>query len=319
MKILLNQKFGLGNQLFQYAAGLFFADKYEAKLEIIREHKEAAASFGHPRPCLLENFQITIPVRERTLFDRVMRSQSDVALRALHPVRRLVGAHSHDPAFAIVGDFQPSLPFPPGTRSLYLNGLFQVYQYAQSMEPRLRRDFAFREEATGQNMATLQQIRAAECPVSLHVRRGDYTVEWQGKNLLPMSYYDDAIRAIYEIHPNPTFFVFSDDIAGARESLGQLKNAVYVDHNTELTAHEDLRLMSACRHHILANSTFSWWGAWLNPDREKVVLVPEPWHTDPHPHMIPPEWRRISRVAPSGKTYLNEVHLRSMLQTSASQ
>jgi hypothetical protein len=300
MKILLNQKFGLGNQLFQYAAGLYFAKKYDAELEIIREHEEIAASYGHPRPFLLSNFEISTPVRERNLFDRLLRSKSGVADRVMAPLRRVMGAHSHDPYFAIVGDFQSSLSLPAFTRTLYLNGHFQARQYAQSMESQLRSELRFREPPSGKNLAILSQIRDCECPVSLHVRRGDYTVGWRGQNLLPMSYYNHAIRAIRDMHPNAAFFVFSDDIPGAREALGQLERTVFVDHNTEDTAHEDLRLISACRHHILANSTFSWWGAWLNPKPEKIVLVPDPWHrTDPHPHLISPAWRRIPALPPT--------------------
>jgi hypothetical protein len=295
MKILLNQKFGLGNQLFQYAAGIYFARKYNATLEIIREREEIAASIGHPRPFLLSNFCISTPVRDRTFLDRLLRSTSRPITVVAAPVRRIYGAYSHDPKRLNIGDFQSTLPLAVGTRRLYLNGLFQAYQYAQNVEQQLRSELAFREPPTGKNRETLSRIRDCECPVSLHVRRGDYTVAWDGRNLLPMTFYDYAIAAIREILPNPTFFVFSDEIASARENLPKLERAVIVDHNTEDTAHEDLRLMSACRHNIIANSSFSWWGAWLNPNPDKVVLAPDPWHSDPHPDIIPPGWRRIQR------------------------
>jgi hypothetical protein len=300
MKILLNEKGGLGNQLFQYAAGLYFARKYGATLEIIRHPQQWASSFAHPRPFLLSNFRISATVRDRTLLDRLLRSNSRMIALPAAPVRRLFGADSHDPWHLIRGDFQPSLPLPPGTRRLYLNGLFHAYQYARNVEQQLRSEFAFRDSPSGKNLETLSEIQACECPVSLHVRRGDYTVFWDGRNLLPMSYYDIAIVAIREVNPNSTFFVFSDDIASARENLPKLERMVFVDHNTEDTAHEDLRLMSACRHHITANSTLSWWGAWLNPNPEKVVVVPDPWMvTDPHADLIPPTWRRIQWQAPA--------------------
>lgn len=301
MKFLLNQRFGLGNQLFQYAAGLYFAEKYGALLEIIREQEQTAVSHGRPRPFLLGNFRISTPVRQRTFLDRLLRSESRPIAVMAAPVRRLLGAYSHDPHFLIIGDFQPSLPLAAGTRLIYLNGHFQAYQYAQSVEQRLRSELTFREPPSGKNLETLNQIQNCECPVSLHVRRGDYAVFWKGRNLLPMTYYDNAIAAICEIHPRPTFFVFSDDIVDAREHFHKLEHAVFVDHNTEDTAHEDLRLMSACRHHIMANSTFSWWGAWLDPNPEKVVVAPDPWQvTDHHPDLIPPAWRRIQTLAHTG-------------------
>lgn len=303
MKLLLNQKYGLGNQLFQYAAGLYFSEKYGASLEIIREHEQVAASYGHPRPFLLSNFCITTPVRDRTILDRLLRSKSRLVSVGAAPLRRLVGAHSHDPNFLIIGEFQPSLPITARIKWLYLNGHFQAYQYAQNVERRLRSEFAFRDPPSGKNLEMLSRIRDSEFPVSLHLRRGDYTVGWQGRNLLQMTYYDNAIATIREVFPNPTFFVFSDDIASARESLHDLDRAVFVDHNTEDTAHEDLRLISSCRHHILANSTFSWWGAWLNPHPEKIVIAPDPWHmSDLHLDLIPPNWRRVPSQTPITRT-----------------
>lgn len=296
MRILLNQKYGLGNQLFQYAAGLYFADKYGASLEIIREHEEAATSYGHPRSFLLDNFRIETPVRDRTLLDRILRSKSRSVAIGAAPIRKLFGVYSHDPHFLIVGEFQPSLPVRRGTRRIYLHGHFQVHQYAQAMEQRLRKELTFREPPTGKNFDTLNQIQTCECPISLHLRRGDYVVGWSGRNLLPMTYYDDAIAVMHESHPDATFFVFSDEMPFARESFHKLERVVFVDNNSAVTAHEDIRLMSACRHHILANSTFSWWGAWLNPNPHKVVLAPDPWHvSDPHPDLIPPTWRQLPR------------------------
>jgi hypothetical protein len=95
---------------------------------------------------------------------------------------------------------------------------------------------------------------------------------------------------------NPTYFVFSDEIDSARECLPKLERMVFVNHNSEDAAHEDLRLMSGCRHHIIANSSFSWWGAWLNPHTDKIVYYPNRWfHLNPTlPDLIPPAWRSIA-------------------------
>jgi hypothetical protein len=111
-----------------------------------------------------------------------------------------------------------------------------------------------------------------------------------------MTYYANSIRQIYRSIRHPTFFVFSDDIPFCKEHLPTDENYVFVDHNGETEAHEDLRLMSSCRHHIIANSTFSWWGAWLNPNPAKLVLAPDRWLDPkvPHSDLFPPAWHRVS-------------------------
>ena len=106
------------------------------------------------------------------------------------------------------------------------------------------------------------------------------------------------MQTILERLRNPTFFVFSDDIAFVRENMPKRENIVFVDHNDEVNCHEDLRLMSACAHNVIANSTFSWWGAWLNPNPTKLVCAPSSWNNInpdvPYPDLIPPGWLRIA-------------------------
>jgi hypothetical protein len=128
------------------------------------------------------------------------------------------------------------------------------------------------------------------------VRRGDYTLQVEGNVALPINYYARAIAQFKDILGNPTFFVFSDDIEFAKENLGKDISAVFVDHNDPLSAHEDLRLMSSCRHHIIANSTFSWWGAWLNGSDDKIVLAPRHWRVANCPaknDLMPRSWRLL--------------------------
>jgi hypothetical protein len=92
--------------------------------------------------------------------------------------------------------------------------------------------------------------------------------------------------------PNCSFFIFTDDVAHAREWVADRAGCIIVDHNDALTAHEDLWLMASCRHHIIANSTFSWWGAWLNPRTDKCVIAPSEWlgFRTAETHIAPPDW-----------------------------
>lgn len=300
MKILLQQKSGLGNQLFQYAAGLYFAQRHNATLEIIRESEERAVSFGHPRPFLLSKFRITAPVRQRSGWDRTLCSTASYKQPVSLPARLLSSTHLYKPDFHTDWLFVPELPVTSSTKNIYVDGYFQAHQYAKTVEKQLRSELTLRDAPAGKNFDALNQIRASEFPVSLHVRRGDYTAIYGGRDALPVAYYQNAIEAMLEYAFDPTFFVFSDDIAFCRENLPAGPRYIFVDHNGQADAHEDLRLMSSCRHHIMANSSFSWWGAWLNPNPDKVVLVPDRWLDPnvPHTDLLPPSWKRIATTSP---------------------
>lgn len=296
MKILVNQKGGLGNQLFQYAAGLYFAKKYGANLEIIREPEERASSLGHPRRFLLSEFCISARMRDRIAWDRMMCSVAWYKRPLAESARLISRTEFISQHFSTDNVFLSSLPIAASTRKLYLNGYFQAYRYVQEVEQQLRTELRLREAPSGKNLETLNAIQACECSVSLHVRLGDYKVHSEGTSLLPITYYRGAIQAMNERLVNPTYFVFSDEIDSARECLPKLERMVFVDHNNEETAHEDLRLMSACQHHIIANSSFSWWGAWLDPNPGKHVVFPDRWFNlaPTPPGLIPPAWQSIS-------------------------
>ena len=154
----------------------------------------------------------------------------------------------------------------------------------------------------------LEQINQSTNPVSLHVRRGDCTVASTNRVDLPLEYYLNAISSITQRLDDPTFFVFSDDIPFAKEYLPQNVAMVFIDHNDDFSAHEDLRLMSACHHHVIANSTFSWWGAWLNP-RDKMVIAPKQWYNTEdsyYPDLLPQTWL-LADVANAADPFFDEI------------
>jgi len=299
MRILLRQKSGLGNQLFQYAAGLYFAHRYTGTLEIIREPEERAVSFGQPLPFLLSRFNISAQVRSLSSIDNLLCSTAWSKRPLAGMARWATRTSLYSPPFETDWIFIKELPADHGMKRVYLNGYFQAHQYPAAVEQQLRTDLTLREAPSGKNLEVSVQIRSCNSPVSLHVRRGDYTKIYGGRDALPMTYYQNAIEAIHEKVEDPTFFVFSDDIAYCRENLPAGERYLFVDHNGQTDAHEDLRLMSACQHNIRANSTFSWWGAWLNSNPEKIVLVPDRWLDSeiPHPHLLPPEWKRVATEA----------------------
>jgi hypothetical protein len=160
----------------------------------------------------------------------------------------------------------------------------------------LRREFSFREPPVGKNLEMHRRIENTENSVAVHIRRGDYTLEVEGNVALPMAYYSSAITQLTQYLHNPTFFVFSDDINFARNNLRADIRAVFVDHNDSFSAHEDLRLMSSCRHHIIANSTLSWWGAWLGSYVDRIVIAPRNWmvgQRSRYDDLFPSNWRLL--------------------------
>lgn len=298
MKIVVCQISGLGNQMFQYAAGQYYARQYNAQMRMAVRPPGKALSHGHPRPFLLSHFAISAPCDELSVSERLL-------LHTHHPRLRPVSGALLRQALRVqivregteqLFRFQPALPIGAGIQTVYLVGYWQVHNIADAISAELRREFSFREEPCGKNAELLRMIRNSANPVSIHIRRGDYTLDVEGNVALSMDYYTRAIRRIQESVRTPTFFVFSDDIEFARTNLSRDISAVFVEHNDSFAAHEDLRLMSACRHHIIANSTFSWWGAWLNPRTDKIVIAPRNWMVARRPSyddIFPPSWQLL--------------------------
>jgi hypothetical protein len=296
MEIVVRQISGLGNQLFQYAAGRYYAEQYGASLRIALDPKTRAFSHGHPRPFLLSKFAIQAPVSEIKRWEMLMLSTQPKFAPLSQLLQGATGSQVYRESIAQRYTFIPDLGVRPGRRALYLAGYWQTYRIAEALGARLCHELSLRESASGKTLEVAERIRQARTAVSLHVRRGDYTLASEGNIALPMDYYGRAIARMTEQFEDVTFFVFSDDIEFTRANLPAGLNAEFVDHNNDATSHEDLYLMSQCQHHILANSTFSWWGAWLNPSATKVVLAPKQWHLRAdtyYPELMPLSWELL--------------------------
>ena len=145
----------------------------------------------------------------------------------------------------------------------------------------------------------MQRLIEGTEAVSMHIRRSDYVSGPYVHNrfyLCPLSYYYAAIEILRKSLSYPDFFVFSDDIQWVKENLRLEYPTRYVDHNGPERDYEDLRLMSLCKHHVIANSTFSWWGAWLSTNPEKIVIAPQHWFKDAKrctKDLIPGTWIRL--------------------------
>jgi hypothetical protein len=177
--------------------------------------------------------------------------------------------------------FDPAILKAPDNS--YLVGYWQTEKYFNSVRPQLLRDFSFKAKPNAKNTATAKQITSTNA-VSLHVRRGDYASDAttnQFHGLSPLEYYRRAIELVAGKVKAPHFFVFSDDPQWCKDNLATGHPTTYVTNNDGNTGHEDMRLMVQCQHHIIANSSFSWWGAWLDEKPKPIVVAPERWFNDP--------------------------------------
>lgn len=176
-----------------------------------------------------------------------------------------------------------------------LVGTWQAEDYFRDIKEIILREYNFRTPTDKINMELIEKIVNSNS-VSIHVRRGDYLND-RWKNILGVIrgtvYYDNAISFINSKVKNPEYFVFSDDIKWAKENL-VLDNCTYVDHNKGRNSYIDMYLMSICKHNIIANSTFSWWAAWLNVNPKKIVTIPEKWIIGKNcKQMYPEHWFKI--------------------------
>ena len=156
----------------------------------------------------------------------------------------------------------------------FLWGYWQDESYFKDIEDLLRKEFTFPEIEDDKNSELLQLIEGTES-VAVHVRRGDYLETTDYLNLYDLGYYEKAICRMLKEVDTPTWFVFSDDIEWCKQALCFPGETFYVDGNTGANSFRDMQLMSYCKHNIIANSTFSWWGAWLNSNVKKKVISPE--------------------------------------------
>lgn len=180
----------------------------------------------------------------------------------------------------------------------YIEGVFQSEQYFKKFEKEIRSDFTLKTQAKGKNLELLNSIEAVNS-VSLHVRRGDYINNpetLKGHGVCGLDYYAKAIQLIANSVKQPHFFLFSDEPEWVQQNLKIEYPFEVVNHNLGNKSFEDMRLMSNCKHHIIANSSFSWWGAWLNQNTNKQVVAPKQWFQNPNwnsKDIIPDNWIKI--------------------------
>ncbi len=288
--IITDLKGGLGNQMFQYAAGLALSLEKNTKHKVDLTHFDNQDSFANetPRPFLLD--------RLNTHYE--IASQGDLHL-VKYPIPVISNVVNILNAF-LVGRNYLKYPLHLG-ENIYLDGYFQKQEYFEKYSSQIISEFQLKNEyETKDFLRIANEISRDEDSVSVHIRRGDYITN-PGANkhhgVLNNSYYEDACKFLSDRLDEINLYVFSDDIDWVKENMPFLNDykVIYVS-SPELIGAQEMSLMSKCRHNIIANSSFSWWGAWLNQNEGKMVIAPKRWLRDGdgiNKGIIPEDWIRI--------------------------
>ena len=291
--VIVRLQGGLGNQLYQYACGRAVALKLGRELlydtrTIVQE--------AHGRNFTLPNFRFQArPVAGHDAWcvrwmgsvraGRTFRTFWPPAWRYRYLRDRETG-------------FDPSV-FEDWNGPVVLHGYWQSFRYFDACAQELRGELAFRAPPSERNAALAAEIASTES-VAVHVRRGDYITAKLCNQITGTpepSYYPRAAEWVASrAAGEPVFFLFSDEPDWVRANLRFPGRTVYVEGNSGASAAEDLRLMSLCRHCITANSSFSWWGAWLGASHKGIVVCPQRWFLrdgTPPEDRIPAHWNRL--------------------------
>ncbi len=273
--VVIRVKGGLGNQMFQYAAGRAVALRCGVPLKL------DLSGFADPteRPYALD--AMAIEATPAVAADLAPFGKEEPSARG--PWARLLGVRCRLRRWRGRRDGrlyeERVFHFDPRVRSLsapvYLDGYFQSERYFRDVRGAVARELSLRAPLDPANAAMAASIRESDA-VSLHVRRGDYVTKVI-HGTCSLAYYRAALAHVVERVPGAHFYVFSDEPGWARENLGGLHPMTFVTHNPPERGAWDMHLMSLCRHHVIANSTFSWWGAWLSTWPDKIVVAPRPW------------------------------------------
>lgn len=181
------------------------------------------------------------------------------------------------------------------TGNIYLDGYWQNEKYFKGIDTTIRKDFTFKNKPNEINKEYIDRIKSTNA-VSIHFRRGDYITNSEARSyqgICTEEYYLNAIKHINQTVRSPHFFIFSDDIDWVKQNFPLRNNYSFIEFNKGRYSFEDMRLMSLCKHNIIANSSFSWWGAWLNANKNKIIISPTQWFTLAKTEIVPPEWIKM--------------------------
>lgn len=279
--IIINLKGGFGNQLFQYATGYSVAKRNNAKLKFdlsFFENEKYSKWFK------LDRLNIKI---EKASNEEIEFLKNNPNAPFLYRILHKFGIRS---AYFKKSDIVEKIFFKPDKQiighkeSAYITGWCVVVSYFKEYRKDLLNEFKLKNGLTSAANRYLSEINSTNS-VSIHIRRGDFLNYEHFYRIIPIEYFLKSIEVLNGKVINPTFFVFSNDLDWARKNLNIDNNLVFVNLKDDINYEgeddmEDFFLMKNCKNNIIANSSFSWWAAYLNENADKLVIAPKKWYND---------------------------------------
>ncbi|MDI6034176.1 alpha-1,2-fucosyltransferase [Flavobacterium sp. LB2P84] len=294
--IIIKLQGGLGNQMFQYAFASILAKKNKTSVLIDRNSFEVTEKRHGYTP---RNFELNVfnnSYGQATASDIITFDN----LSIIDKLKKKLGLHYPKRYEEIAFNFQSetlSIKAP-----IYLTGYFQSYKYFTGFENYIKKKFSFPVDKLDEmNKKLLITIKNSNT-ISIHVRRGDYvsdTLTQQFHGNCSLEYYLEAIALLSSKSKDFILIFFSDDSQWVKEQFQNLPySKIFIDQNKNENSWKDMFLMSSCNHNIIANSSFSWWAAWLNENPEKIVIAPKHWYVESEAEkhtmdLIPSAWIRL--------------------------
>ncbi|APC05322.1 glycosyl transferase family 11 [Polynucleobacter asymbioticus] len=282
---------GLGNQMFQYANGKAKALELDTQLlldisefETYRLHQGFELNKIFVGPFGIADSEQIKTLKGSPLHGKMLKLASKISKLFLKK------------SFIQEPHFQYWYGIESIADNSYLSGYWQSEKYFQNFQDQIAADFRFAIPLQGMNEVLATTIQEdGQTSISLHIRRGDYVANPKTQayhGVCSLDYYQKAIAYLTGRMEKVHFFIFSDDPEWVKQNLAMTHPHTFVSHNTGENSYNDMRLMSLCQHHIIANSSFSWWGAWLNQSASKIVIAPKKWFaTDINTQdLLPSQW-----------------------------
>jgi hypothetical protein len=287
---------GLGNQLFQYANAMNLAKQlgrdvfFDLEFFNNDEFKKYYKLDKFNTKVIPAKIEDSRKIKKRTITPRIARR----ILRKLGSDGYYNKSNYFDESWFEAND---SIELNK-KMNIFVSGYFTDKKYFDNIKDQILEDFKLSVPLNESNITILNKIQNTNS-VSVHIRRGDYVTN-PFFTTVNLEYYHRAMKYMESLVENPKYFIFSDDMNWVKNNFSMMVNFEYVEINDMNTDFMELFLMSRCKHNIIANSTFSWWGAWLNPNTKKNVVAPYSWFEDEvsqanyeNNYLVPIEWTKM--------------------------